>query len=91
MKYRFLCTTAATLLLLISVLSACRETDSLAATDSSATSDTSAASNTAGISDTDRETGSDQSETATEGVEPTTDAVYPDGETNPDWPYSPGV
>ncbi len=24
-------------------------------------------------------------------VEPVTDAVYPDGETNPDWPYSPGV
>ncbi len=99
MKHRRMGAILGSLLLLLSLLTACHTPDTPAETTANATGDTTAAEPT-DTDDMETVTGnpaaSDESDTATETApshpsEPTTDAAYPDGEQNPDWPYSPGV
>ncbi len=79
------------LLLLLLGTVACQGSDSSTDTEAPAASDTVAATSMSDESTSEPSAPTDTAEAATRPAEPATDAVYPDGEQNPDWPYSPGV
>ncbi len=101
MKHRLFCVTVLSLLLILALLTACRSPDGPAETASETVPETLEGSDTvASNADTEgngtaspdeSDESVSESEAPTVPAEPVTDATYPDGESNPDWPYSPGV
>ncbi len=101
MKHRLFWVTVLILLLLSALLTACRSPDNPAETASETVPETLDVSDTvASNADTEGDDTASpdepkdsvpESEASTVPDESVTDATYPDGESNPDWPYSPGV
>ncbi len=97
MKHRLFCVTVLSMLLIPALLTACRSSDNPAETvpETLDVSDPVASNaDTEGDDPASPDESKDsvpESEASTVPAEPVTDATYPDGESNPDWPYSPGV